>query len=254
MDSRQTKPEGFELLFEDGPCLVVSKPAGLLTQAPPGIDSLEVRVQSYLQRRDDRPGWGYLGVPHRIDRPASGALVLASSRRAARRLSEQFEMRLVEKTYWALVSGHVEPATGTWEDFVRKIPGQAAAEVVAAGHPEGRVAVLHYRVLKRQPDTAAAASVPPTPREATAAGWSLLEISLETGRTHQIRLQCGSRGHPILGDEQYGSREPFGPARDDPRDRAIALHARRLAFRHPRGREPVEVVAPLPTYWPDGLA
>lgn len=232
MDPNTIEPDGFELLYEDGPVMVVAKPPGLLTQAPPGIDSLEVRVKAYRQRRDDRPSWGYLGVPHRLDRPASGAMVLATSRRAARRLSEQFEMRLVEKTYWALVAGRVDPSEGTWEDYVRKIPGQAAAEVVAADHPEGRIAVLHYRTLTRADDH------------------SLLEIQLETGRTHQIRIQCGSRGHPILGDEQYGSTIAFGPEQADPRDRAIALHARRIKFEHPKTRQPVRVEAPTPSYWP----
>ena len=232
MECNDAESPGFELLYEGGPVMVVSKPPGLLTQAPPGIDSLELRVKSYRQRRDDRPRWGYLGVPHRLDRPASGAMLLATSRRAARRLSEQFEMRLVEKTYWALVAEVVEPAEGTWEDFMRKIPGQAAAEVVPPDHPEGRVAVLHYRVLTTRDER------------------SLLEIRLETGRTHQIRVQCGSRGHPIMGDAQYGSPEPFGPQQDDPRDRAIALHARRIAFEHPRTHEKITVEAPLPPSWP----
>jgi 23S rRNA pseudouridine1911/1915/1917 synthase len=225
---------GFELLYESGPCLVVSKPPGVLTQAPPGIDSLEVRVKSFLQQREKLPRWGYLGIPHRLDRPASGAMVLGRTRRAAQRLSEQFSTRRVEKTYWALVEGVVDPPAGVWEDTMRKVPDEARAEMAVPGCPGARAAVLRYCAVG-----------------ATAWG-SWLEIELETGRTHQIRLQAASRGHPILGDFQYGGRVPFGPPRDDPRECAIALHARRLAFQHPKTREPVSVEAPVPVFWPMG--
>ena len=115
-----------QLLYESGPVIVVRKPAGLLTQAPPGIDSLEARIKSWIKQRDQKPGNVYLGVPHRMDRPVSGALVFARHARAARRLSEQFEGRLVHKIYWACVAGQVTPAAGTWTDFVRKVPGEPA--------------------------------------------------------------------------------------------------------------------------------
>jgi len=226
-----TRHPGFEILFEDGPCLVVLKPGGLLTQAPPGIDSLERRIKRFLKHRDNRPGKVYLGVPHRLDRPVSGAIVFAKNGRAARRLSDQFQGRLVEKTYWAVVAGVVEPREETWEDYLRKIPDQARAEVVDPNHDEARHAVLHYRMM-----------------EQCEAG-SLLEIELETGRNHQIRVQAASRGHPVLGDKQYGSIIPFCGAFDDDRRRRIALHARTLAFEHPKTREKVRVAAPLPDQW-----
>jgi 23S rRNA pseudouridine1911/1915/1917 synthase len=93
------------LLYESGPCYVVNKPSGLLTQAPPGIDSLEARMKELLKAREQKEGNVYLGVPHRLDRPVSGAMVLARHARAARRLSEQFEARTVHKKFWACVSG-----------------------------------------------------------------------------------------------------------------------------------------------------
>lgn len=224
------EPE-LNILYEQGPCLVVCKPPGLLTQAPPGIDSLESRIKSlYLQRRGT-PGKVYLGVPHRIDRPASGAMVFARNVRAARRLSQQFACQEVRKVYWACVSGQVEPAEGTWQDYLRKVPNVASAEVVDGSHAEGRLSVLRYRVL------------------ALASWGAWLEIELQTGRTHQIRVQASSRGHPLLGDAQYGSSVSFGPRQDDKRLRAIALHSRSLGFRHPKTREPVSVTAPLPEAW-----
>jgi len=227
-------PDGFDLLYEEGPCLVVCKPGGLLTQAPPGIDSLEMRVKAFLKQSDGKPGNVYLGVPHRLDRPVSGAIVLCKHVRAARRLAEQFEARTVEKRYWAVVEGQVRPAVGTWTDFLRKIPDVAKAELVDSGHPEARSAVLHYRVLVTSLDA------------------SLLEVQLETGRMHQIRLQAAARGHAVWGDELYGSRRSFGPPTDDPRARWIALHALSLRFRHPMTREIVYQEAPLPEPWYTG--
>ncbi len=97
-----------EILLHSGPCIVAWKPPGLLTQAPPGIDSLEARVKDWLRGTEQKSGNIYLGVPHRLDRPVSGALVFARHVRAAQRLSRQFEARTVRKIYWACVSGVVE--------------------------------------------------------------------------------------------------------------------------------------------------
>ncbi len=222
---------GFDILFEEGPCLILNKPGGVLTQAPPGIDSIEVRLKRFLKQRAGKEGNIYLGLAHRLDRPVSGAMVFARHVRAARRLCEQFEARTVQKQYWALVEGRLEPAEGEWRDTMRKVPNEPRAELVPETHPEARVATLWYRVLRYFE------------------GASLLEIELDTGRMHQIRLQAASRGHAILGDVQYGSTTPFGPATEDLRARAIALHARRLALLHPMTRQPVDVTAPLPDYW-----
>jgi len=222
---------GFEMLYEQGPCLAVCKPPGLLTQAPPGIDSIEVRIKAFLKERDGKPGRVYLGVPHRLDRPASGAMVFGKHSRAAQRLAKQFERREVKKIYWACVEGAVAPAAGTWQDYLRKVPDEPRAEAVPPDHPEGRPAVLHYRTLASGP-------------------WGTwLEIELETGRMHQVRIQAALRGHPVLGDAQYGSTAAFGPQYEDPRLWAIALHARHLTFCHPMTRETVSVTAPLPGAW-----
>jgi RluA family pseudouridine synthase len=230
MELNQNDP-GFQILFEDDRCLAVVKPGGLLTQAAPGIDSLELRVKSYIKRREGRQGRIYLGVPHRLDRPVTGVLVLAKSRRMARRLSEQFADRIVKKTYWAVVAGRPQSARGTWTDYLRKVPDQARAEVARQHDRDARLAVLHYETLA-ETDTN-----------------TLLQIELETGRMHQIRVQAGSRDHAIVGDELYGSTVPFGPPATDPRERRIALLARTLEFRHPKTREQMRVVAPCPAEW-----
>lgn len=224
------------ILYESGPCFVVLKPAGLLTQAPAGIDSLEVRMKEWLKAREGKTGNIYLGLPHRLDRPVSGAVVLARHARAARWISYQFEHRTVRKVYWACVAGVVEPSSGTWTDTLHKVHGRPQAQVVPAEHPEARLAVLHYCTLGVTPHG------------------SWLQIELETGRTHQVRVQAAARGHAVLGDTLYGSTVPFGPAYTDQREQVIALHARRLEFRHPMTREPVAVDAPLSEAWrPLGL-
>jgi RluA family pseudouridine synthase len=222
---------GFDILYDEGPCLVVNKPAGLLTQAPLGIDSLEVRVKRFIKQREAKTGEIYLGVPHRLDRPVSGAIVFARHARAARKISDQFERRTVKKIYWGLVGGVPSEPAGTWTDYLQKIYGQPRTVIVDEQHPEGRIAILHYRVLQTMPHG------------------TLLEIQLETGRTHQIRVQCSSRGLPLLGDTLYGSPATFGPWSDDERARLISLHARSIQLKHPMTREPIHIVAPLPALW-----
>ena len=226
----QVAPD-FDVLYDQGPCLAVNKPPGLLTQAPAGIDSLEVRVKDFYRRREQKEGNIYLGLPHRLDRPVSGAIVLARHVRAAQRISRQFEDRTVAKVYWAVVEGQVEPDEGTWTDHLHKRHGMPQAIVVPADDERGKLAVLHYRVLARP------------------AGRTWLEIELETGRTHQIRIQSASRGYPVVGDVQYGAMQTFGEQYEDERLRAIALHARQLGFSDPMTREPVDITAPTPPAW-----
>ena len=114
-----------------------------------------------------------------------------------------------------------------------KVPDEPRAEIVSPQHPDARWALLHYRVQKLFPEK----------------NRTWLEIELETGRTHQIRVQCASRGFPILGDTQYGAKIPFGEQFADDRLRAIALHSRSICFRHPMREETVEITAPVFPEW-----
>ncbi len=148
-----------------------------------------------------------------------------------RKISKQFEARQVRKLYWTAVEGAVEPEFGTWTDHLRKVPGKARAEIVSADHPEAQQAVLHYGIMGTTPHG------------------SWLEIELETGRMHQIRLQLAAHGWPVLGDLLYGSTVAFGPKFDDARLQSIALHARQLSFVPPGAQEPATFVAPLPEPW-----
>ena len=224
-----------EILYEVGPTLAVNKPSGLLTQAPKGIDSLEVQVKQYLRGADDgvvgQETNTYLGVPHRLDRPVSGVILFGKTTRATHRLSEQFEARQIDKTYWALVEGVIEEESGRWIDYMRKVPNRPIAEIVPPINPDAREAILHFTVKQR------------------AADWTWLEIKLETGRMHQIRLQSSVHGHPILGDAMYGSTRLFGEPFEDERLRAIALHAHSITFTDPTTKEAVTLEAPLPDTW-----
>lgn len=223
-----------DILYDDGPVLVINKPSGLLTQAPAGIDSLEVQVKAFYREREGKEGNIYLGLPHRLDRPVSGAIVFARHVRAAQRLSTQFENRTVTKVYRAFVEDYVTDDEGTWTDYLHKRHGMAQAIVVPPDDPRGKIAVMHWRVMARKSEPFAG---------------TLLEVQLETGRTHQIRVQTASRGHAVVGDAQYGSTQPFGEQFEDERMRAIALHARQLGFNHPMTQEPVDVIAPVPAAW-----
>jgi 23S rRNA pseudouridine1911/1915/1917 synthase len=218
-----------EILLDDDCLLAINKPSGLPTQAPRQYDSVERRVRVWYAELFGPEA--YLGLPHRLDRPASGVLLLAKTPRAARLISRQFERRQIEKTYWALLIGNVDPPQGAWHDYVRKLPGMPKVQIVEADVPGALEAILQYQVIGQTPYG------------------SWLEITLQTGRTHQIRIQAASRGHPVLGDALYGSTVPFGSPLSDERARAIALHARSLTFRHPTTSEAYTVAAVPPDAW-----
>jgi 23S rRNA pseudouridine1911/1915/1917 synthase len=130
-----------------------------------------------------------------------------------------------------VVEGNVTPEEEVWSDWLVKKPEVAESVVGCEGEPGAKLAMLGYRVLK------------------AGEGYTLLELSPLTGRMHQLRVQCASRGHPVVGDEKYGSTRPFGPPSDLPRERVIALHARQLTLEHPFTREAMTWTAPLPVYW-----
>ena len=233
------------VLYFEHECLVVNKPAGLLTQAPAGISSVESQARRFFlsaatSRRQefdpDRPSEphnesDYVGVPHRLDRATSGALLLGQTKPTTRKLAAQFEKRTIKKIYWALVEGRLAETSGTWTNWMRKLPDRALSELTEQTDPDAQWAELEFQVLDQDPQ------------------FSLLEIHLKTGRTHQIRLQAAARGCPIVGDAEYGARTGFGEAFDDHRLRAIALHARTIDFWHPKLHHPVVVHAPVPGNW-----
>lgn len=219
-----------DIVYEQRGIVVFNKPPGLLTQGPPGIDSLENRAKRFLRQRDDLGKKFYFTAIHRLDRPVSGLVAFARNVRAAQRVSAQFQQGTVSKTYVAILERELQPAAGTLTDHMRKIPDEAKSEIVASDHPDAKHAALEYKTIRQD-------------------NVSRVTINLLTGRTHQIRLQFATRGHPILGDTLYGSTTEFGPQVDDLRKRQIALHSWKLRFRHPIDDEDVDLTLPPPSAW-----
>ncbi len=242
--STQRTLEGDRILWEDTTAMVINKPACLLTQAAQGIDSLERRVDHFLRARQSDSGVTttrpYFAFPHRLDRPVSGAILVARNVRAARRFGEQFQSRKIGKTYWAVCSPVPMEDEGLWRDKLRKLPDLARGEVVSDDHPDGKEATLRFRVIERFVD-----------RSGRTLG--LVEIALETGRMHQIRLQFSHRGFPLMGDSTYGALGEFGPKVDDVREAMIALHSRAIEFHHPTTGVRRRVVAPVSKTWIDAF-
>jgi 23S rRNA pseudouridine1911/1915/1917 synthase len=237
-----------EILFEDAHCLAVAKLPGqftLGTWSPPGELALEDAVRRYLSSAD--PKSVYLGIVHRLDRPTSGVLLWAKTKKAARRLSRQFENRQAIKEYWAVVELHGDaerPGTRSvvaapsdssvsaqeqiWTDWLTHVDPTGKVGLAERGSPGARNAVTRVR-------RAAAAALRP--------GCQWLRLWPLTGRTHQLRAQAASRGIPVLGDKTYGARMAFSPPD------AIALHSRSLRVRHPTLGTELTLIAPLPADW-----
>jgi 23S rRNA pseudouridine1911/1915/1917 synthase len=194
--------------------------------------SVLVLAKQYIKRRYQKPGNVYLGIMSRLDAASSGVLLLARTSKAAARLTAQFRHRSVEKTYWAIASGVVEPPAGEWIDWIVKDETHQRMAIANEASPAAIEARLRYhRIGVLGPGTRVAAR------------GSLVEIDLLSGRKHQIRLQFASRGFPLWGDRKYGhaTRFPTG----------IALHAKRLVVQHPVRKERLELIAPLPQVWRD---
>ena len=231
-----------EILLDDGPLIVVNKPAGIPTQSPEP-PALDLSVREWIKHASEKPGNVYLGIPHRLDRSVSGVVAFARNSKCAARLAEQFAERQVKKTYWGLLEGTLPQKRGMLVDRLRKNPLSLKTEVVddedeSEGTKEAR---LLYRILESFPD-----------REL--GPHTLVEIELITGRTHQIRVQFGSRGLPVVGDSLYGSQsqlDSVDPADDN--SRPILLHARELKLQHPIRYEELSVRAPLPEFWPENI-
>ncbi len=212
------------VLYEDNHLLAVLKPAGLPTMGvAEGQPSLLATAKLYIKHKYQKPGNVYLGAMSRLDAPVTGVVLFARTSKAAARLTEQFRTHAVEKTYWALVEGLIEPPSAECVDWLAPDERHRKMHIVGRQVVGAREAILRYR------------------RQKAIKQVSLLEIELHTGRKHQIRLQLASRGHPVLGDRKYGGTRPFTPG--------IALHARRLVVSHPISKAPLTLTAPLPKSW-----
>jgi 23S rRNA pseudouridine1911/1915/1917 synthase len=243
-----------DVLYEDNHLLAVTKPAMLPTM---GVaeerPSLLVLAREYIRRKYSKPGNVYLGIVSRLDVPVTGVVLMARTSKAAARLTEMFRERDVEKTYWTLVEGRVDPPQGKLVNELRKDERHRRMHVVGPGFAGAQRAELEYRVLDGSQDQQTGRHGDKGTQlkdmigdgtgslSASLARCMLLEIRLLTGRKHQIRVQLAEAGWPVLGDRKYGSTRKFPVG--------IALHARRLALEHPVRRTPLVIESALPAAW-----
>jgi len=218
-------PTKLLILYEDNHLIAIHKPAGLLSQGDLSgdLDVLTV-VKQMIKDRDNKPGNVFLGLVHRLDRPAGGTMLLAKTSKAASRLSAQFRARETRKIYRAVVHGKPRHETANLEHLLQKDKASLVTKVVSSN---GKQAHLAYKVLDSR------------------AGQSLLEIDLKTGLSHQIRAQLSHVGHPILGDRKYKSRQYLktGPG-------IIALYSRSIEFAHPVKKSRLLIETTNPDWWP----
>lgn len=221
--------EGYflKVIFEDKDLLVVEKEAGIPCEnsSVVTVPTLVAIVNGYLKRTYPHLKHHYLGLVHRLDQETSGIMVYTKTREA-NTIIDQFKRHTIRRKYLALVAGQVGEDRGKIEGFLQKSPLLKGGKKVKEATPEaGRFASTEYRVLERYPQA------------------TLVEVKINTGRTHQIRYHFASLGHPVVGDKIYGSRGAINCAPTFPRQ---ALHAGSLKFFHPITKEPMEFSSELP--------
>ena len=216
--------DGLRIVFEDDDLIVVDKPAGVAAHPSVGWDGpTVVGALAGLGRRISTSGAAERqGIVHRLDAGTSGLMVVAASEHAYTELKRQFHDREVAKIYHAGVQGHPDPLTGTIDAPIGRHPGASWKFGVVR---DGKDSITHYTTLEAFPAA------------------SLLEIELETGRTHQIRVHMAAQRHPCVGDPLYGA-DPTLSARLGVQRQW--LHAHRLGFTHPSTGEPVSFESPYP--------
>ncbi|HKZ53552.1 MAG TPA: RluA family pseudouridine synthase [Candidatus Acidoferrales bacterium] len=226
----EPEPIPLEVLYEDDDLVAVNKPAGLTVHAGAG-QSGGTLVNALLHRFGQLSSVGgplRPGIVHRLDKPTSGVLLVAKNDQAHRRLAEQFSQRQVEKRYLALVHGRLPRPHDTISLPVARDLRRRTR--MTTRRREGRAATTEYRVL------------------ATTGEFTLVEVFLHTGRTHQVRVHFSALGHPVVGDTLYGAprRLRRGNSTEPTLNRNF-LHAERIRFRHPHTNEVMEIRSPLPS-------
>ncbi len=212
----QPEPGNIEILYEDDYMLVLNKPPYQLVH--PAGQTTGGTLANYLAHH--LAGRGIVSTVrpvHRLDRDTSGCVIFAKDARSQFLLEQQLQARVLKRSYWALVSGSVEPPAGIIDAPLGPHPSLANRRAIS---PTGETAVTHYRTIR------------------CFSGAALLELLLDTGRTHQIRVHMAHRGHPVIGDRMYGVRSPLMPRQ--------ALHALSVTFERLGDNQQITVTAPLP--------
>lgn len=216
-------PQQPNVLYQDNHLLALYKPAGMLVQGDRTGDlSLVDWAKNYLKQTYNKPGDAFVGLPHRIDRPVSGLVLLCKTSKSLSRMNALFANRKITKTYLAVVQGQPASPTTTLNHYLLKNTRTNTVEVVTPNQPGAQNATTQMSLLSSHQKC------------------SLVQATPITGRPHQIRVQLSAAGVPIVGDVKYN-----GPHGHNPK--AIALHAHSLAFVHPVQNTPITLTAPLPT-------
>jgi len=211
-----------EVIYEDNHIIIVRKEAGEIVQGDKTGDiPLSEAVKAYIKEKYGKPGNVFVGVPHRLDRPVSGIVVLARTSKALSRLSEMFRTGEVKKTYWAIVKNMPPKSEDELVHYLVRNEKQNKSYAYDKEAPDSKKAILHYKLIGKSDN------------------YFLLEVDLKTGRHHQIRCQLAKIGCPIKGDLKYGAE------RSNP-DGSICLHARKVSFLHPVKKVMIEAEAVVP--------
>ena len=211
-----------KVVYEDNHIIIVDKCSGEIVQGDKtGDKPLSDTVKEYIKQKYNKPGNVFLGVVHRLDRPVSGLVVFAKTSKALSRLNDMFRTGDVHKTYWAIVKRRDIATEGTLTDWLTRNERQNKSYAHGREVPGAKKAVLKYKV------------------RAVADNYMLIEVTLLTGRHHQIRCQLSHMGCPIKGDLKYGA------PRSNP-DGSISLLSRRVEFVHPVSKETIVAYADVP--------
>ncbi len=210
------------VLYEDNHIIAINKRPGDIVQSDKtGDPPLSDVVKQYIKKKYDKPGEVFLGTVHRLDRPVSGIVLYARTSKALTRLNEMFKEKELDKSYWAIVQGKPPKQADKLTNFLIKDEAKNKSRILQKEQPGSKKAILNYKLL------------------GSGDNYSYLEVLLETGRHHQIRVQLSSIGCIIKGDLKYGAKRSNS-------DGSICLHARKLEFIHPVKKEKMLIVAPVP--------
>lgn len=225
-----------KVLYEDNHLLIVEKPVNMPVQADSSQDlDLLTSAKQYIKEKYNKPGDVFLGLVHRLDRPVGGAIVFARTSKAASRLADQLRLHKIERSYLAVSYSQMPKTSGQFEDYLYKNRQENKSFVVKKGDEEAKVAVLDYQILDLQEDSHENSSEKKY--------LNLIKVQLQTGRSHQIRLQLSHHDLPLWGDQKYAA------SLNKP-GQQIALWAYKLALKHPTKDEIISVVSHPPAKFP----
>lgn len=210
-----------EVIYEDNHIIVVKKPFNIPTQGDSsGDESLLDMVKNYIKEKYNKTGNVYVGLVHRLDRPTGGIMVFAKTSKAAKRLCEDIKNHNFEKKYIAVLSGVPKAKSGRLENYLKKDEKNNTVHLATQSEEGSKLATLNYKVLEYNEK------------------YSLVEIDLETGRSHQIRVQMSANKTPIFADFKYGKGV---------KNINLALFAYKLKFTHPTTKKLMTFIATPPT-------